>query len=122
NPFHPYPNETLWLIENWYWNHGVQKSKSGFKSLLKIIGSPDFHPEDVHCTNWTTIDCELGCLGTTSGTLSGSSISHNGDSDVQHWLPEEDSWMQRSVTISVPFPQRSLHPRPRDYTIFDFYH
>lgn len=29
--------------------------------------------------------------------------------------------MQRCITISVPFPRRSLHPGPRDYTISSFY-
>lgn len=122
NPFHPYPNEAAWRIGEWYWNEGVQKSKKGFESLIKIIGSEDFRPEDLRCTNWTAIDRELGGLDVHLSSHAGAEPSdHEADLDSQPWLPEEAGWMRRSITISVPFPRRSLHPGPRDYTVSDFY-
>lgn len=42
NPYHPYPNKNSWRISDWYWNHGIQKSKKEFEDLIKIIGSVDF--------------------------------------------------------------------------------
>lgn len=122
NPFHPYPNENSWLIGDWYWNYGVQKSKRGFEGLIKIIGSVDFHSEDLRHTNWIGIDRELGHLDVHASTSHDALLNHSVDSDLQqNWLPEDDGWMRRTITISVPFPRRSLHPGPKDYTISDFY-
>lgn len=118
NPYHPYPNEISWRIGDWYWNHGVQKSKRGFEKLIDIIGSPDFRSEDLHHTNWTTIDRELGCSRVRGTPHIPPSVP---ESDSQEWLPEDDGWMQRNITISVPFSRRSLHPGPRDYTISSFH-
>lgn len=47
NPFHPYPNNTLLRLGDWYWNHGLQKSQENFKLLLDIVGDLGFSPEDV---------------------------------------------------------------------------
>ncbi|KAN0077361.1 hypothetical protein V8E55_011216 [Tylopilus felleus] len=87
NPFHPYPNENSLLIGDWYWNHGAQKSKKVFESLIKILGSMDFQPKDLQNMNWSAINRELGC-------------SVDSDSGSQHWFLQDDGWMQRSVTIS----------------------
>lgn len=63
NSFHPYSNENSFLLGDWYWNHGGQKSRKSFQQLLEIIRSLDFHPEDVQDTKWLTIDCEMGNVG-----------------------------------------------------------
>lgn len=118
NPFHPYPNESSWRLGDWYWNQGTQKSKKGFQSLVEIIGGPSFQSEDLRCTNWTAVDRQLGCSGIPGTSCVPPSISV---SDSQGWLPEEDGWKQRTITISVPFPRRSVHPGPRDYSISTFY-
>jgi hypothetical protein len=60
NPFYPYPNQNSFLLGDWNWNHGIQKSHDSFNELLTIIGSPDFHPDDVWYTRWAKIDAELG--------------------------------------------------------------
>jgi len=39
---YPYPNRSSFLLGNWYWNGGIQKSKGSFKELIKIVGSPEF--------------------------------------------------------------------------------
>ncbi|KAF9227536.1 hypothetical protein BS17DRAFT_793237 [Gyrodon lividus] len=110
NSFYPYPNQNSLLLGDWYWNHGSQKSKRSFQQLIKIIGSPDFRPEDIRDTKWSAIDCQLG----TSG---------NGGSDpTEEWLDEPLGWKQTDVTISAPFHRRCRHPGPKDYCISDFYH
>jgi Plavaka transposase len=121
NPFHPYPNENSWRIGDWYWNHGVKKSKKGFNGLMEIIASPDFRPEDLCHTNWSTIDRELGHSGIRGASHSVPPNHEETDSQLEDWLTEGDGWLQRSITISVPFPRRSLHPGPRNYTISNFY-
>ena len=35
--YHPYPNQSSFLLGEWYWNDGVQKSQSSFQNLLKIV-------------------------------------------------------------------------------------
>ena len=117
NLFHPYPNESSWRIGDWYWNQGAQKSKQNFKSLLGIISSSDFRPEDLCHTNWTSIDRQLGSLGTTY-FYSQEMLTAT---DLQEWQDVDGGWMWRNISISVPFPRRSLHPGPRSYTISNFY-
>ena len=58
--FGPYPNESSFLLGDWYWNGGRQKSLKDFRFLLDIIGRPEFHPEDVCGTKWHAIDAKLG--------------------------------------------------------------
>ena len=60
DPFYLYPNETLLLLGDWYWNQGHQKSQVSFRMLLDIIGHPGYSLEDVWKTNWTAIDWKLG--------------------------------------------------------------
>ncbi|KIJ61385.1 hypothetical protein HYDPIDRAFT_31473 [Hydnomerulius pinastri MD-312] len=56
DPFHPYPNENLLYLGEWYWNQGTTKSKESFWKLLNIISSSEFHLVDIQNTNWTAID------------------------------------------------------------------
>ncbi|KAG6912288.1 hypothetical protein DXG01_015680, partial [Tephrocybe rancida] len=42
--FSPFPNKNTFLLLNWYWNRGAQKSKADFRRLLRIIGSDKFNP------------------------------------------------------------------------------
>jgi Plavaka transposase len=109
NPFHPYPNENSFRLGDWYWNHGLQKSKAAFKSLIDIVGNSEFRAEDVRNTPWIAIDHEMGNLATPD------------DADSAEWLDENSGWKSSPVTISVPFPRRSLHPGPKNYTVTDFY-
>ena len=97
NPFHPYPNESSWHLGDWYWNQGAQKSKQCFKNLVEIITSAHFCAEDLCHANWAAIDRQLGSLKPAhepSGTTS----------TVEEWQPEDSGWVQRAITISVPFP------------------
>ncbi|KAF8834345.1 hypothetical protein BDN67DRAFT_992684 [Paxillus ammoniavirescens] len=106
HPFYPYPNETSLRLGDW----------CNFKKLLDIIVSSEFQPEDIRDTNWMTIDRELGNLG--SGELDHD--EHNAVSE--EWLDTNTGWKRTTITISVPFPQRSAHPGPKDYSIDNFYH
>ena len=114
NLFYPYPNENSWCISDWYWNKGTQKSQNRFKKLMEIITSPNFRTEDLYHTNWTAIDHQLGSLETVHGPSQAAP-------DLEEWQTEGDGWMQRDITISVPFPRRFLNPGPRNYTISNFY-
>src|ERR1700728_534389 len=57
--YHPYPTQSSFLLGEWYWNDGTKKSQSSFDNLLKIIGHPDFRPEDVARANWRHINAQL---------------------------------------------------------------
>ena len=114
NPFHPYPNESSWHIRDWYWNQGAHKSKQNFKSLLEIIKSAHFRADDLCHINWTAIDRQLGSLETAHGPSRTTPTT-------EEWQSEDSGWVRRTITISVPFPRRFLHPGPKDYTISNFY-
>jgi len=49
--YSPYPNQSAFLLGEWHWNGGEKKSQSSFQNLIKIVGHPDFHPEDVAAKN-----------------------------------------------------------------------
>ena len=61
NSYYPYPNQSSFLLGEWYWNDGEKKSQSSFLNLnlLKIVGHPDFCPEDIADQNWRHIDAKL---------------------------------------------------------------
>ena len=110
NLFYPYPNEASLRLGDWYWNQGSLKSKDSFRRLLDIIGSPPFNPVDIRNTKWTSIDRFLGTL-TADEDLAQST----------EWLDNDAGWMRTTVTISVPFSQRSANPGPKNYYVSDFY-
>jgi hypothetical protein len=57
--FYPYPNENSFRLGEWYWNHGIQKSRESFSELLTIVGDSKFRPEDVQHKQWNKIDKKL---------------------------------------------------------------
>jgi len=99
--YDPYPNQSSFLLGEWYWNDGVQKSQSSFQNLLKIVGHPEFRPEDVAGLNWKSID----------GQLSGDRRSDNLD-DEGSWQDEgaDGDWIKTPIKIKVPFHKRMLYP------------
>ena len=78
NSYRPYPNRNSFCLGEWYWNQGVQKSKESFRKRLEIVGSTEYHPEDVRDTDWRAIDCALG---------GNSQEGYNAE-----WLDEDDNW------------------------------
>lgn len=102
--FDPYPNESSFLLGEWFWNGGVQKSKRSFKDLIDVISSPTFRADDVRTTNWDLVDKKLG--------------DSNGE-----WIDIEDAtWTRTPVEIQVPFHSRSSKPGTQTYTLPDFFH
>ena len=112
NVYHPYPNQSSFLLGEWYWNGGEKKSQLSFQRLLEVVGHPAFHPEDVAGNNWRRIDAQL------SGDSRES--PNNGDS----WVDEENDgdWIKTPIKISVPFHNRMSHPGPKDFDAGVLYH
>jgi hypothetical protein len=77
----PFPNKNSFLLANWHWNGGLQKSQSEFKDLLDIVGDPSFNPDDVRDTKWTKIFASLG------------DSNEHGDGVCGEWL-DERCWME----------------------------
>lgn len=107
----PYPNKSSFLLGEWNWNDQVQKSKSTFKSLIDIVGDPDFRPADICDTQWDVIDDELG-----------SSEINVDPEEEACWIKDDAIWKSTSITIPVPFHRYTENPGPRDYVISEFYH
>lgn len=113
----PYPNESSLLLGDWYWNSGRQKSVADFRSLLAIIGRPDFRPEDVRDTKWGAINAKLG-----ANSFDNTDTSTNDNDDSDSWLDDDASWIKSPITISVPFHKRAKHPGAKDFYVGDLYH
>lgn len=108
--FRPYPNKSAFLLGEWYWNGGIQKTKAGFKKLIEIICQRDFEPEDVRHVQWDTLNDQLG-----------SSDAIHDSEDV--WFDEPDAgWTATPVTLPIPIHRLAKSPGVKDYTFPPFYH
>ena len=81
----------------------------GFQNLIKIIGHPDFQPEDVASVNWHYINAQL-------------TGEHKDHSDVIHEKEgkgnDEDGhggWIRTPINYTVPFSQTMLLPGVKDF-------
>ena len=101
NSYYPYPNQSSFLLGEWYWNDGEKKSQSSFKNLLKIVGHPDFRPEDIADQNWRGIDAKL----------SGDSKEDDGWEDELR----DGDWIRTLVKINVPFHRRMLRRGQKEF-------
>jgi hypothetical protein len=113
NAFYPYPNENSYLLGDWYWKNGNQKSHESFRELLDIIGNPSFRPEDVRQTCWRNVNSALA-----SNEFDGI---HKDDNEPE-WMDEDAGWKRTPITISVPFHSRAIKPGPKKFVIGDLYH
>lgn len=107
--FYPYPNRSAFLIGDWFWNGGVNKSQASFNTLMDIIGDPEFNQDDVRDVHWGHVNKELGT------------------EDAGEWLDEDAGWTSTPVSISVPFQPRRGQPSPmgacaRNYSVGEFHH
>jgi hypothetical protein len=87
--FGPYPNQSSFLLGDWYWNHGSQKSQKSFKELVDVVASPSFNPEDVKHTRWSAINKTLGLADFDDGE--------------EEWEDEDAGWRRSPIAIDVPF-------------------
>ncbi|KJA13356.1 hypothetical protein HYPSUDRAFT_115550, partial [Hypholoma sublateritium FD-334 SS-4] len=105
--FEPYPNRSAFLLGEWYWNSGVQKTKEGFCKLINIISGSDFNPADVKKVPWDSLNRRLG-----------ESVDSE---DV--WIDEPDAgWKETSITLPIPFHKNMLNPGLQQYTFPPFCH
>ncbi|KJA27429.1 hypothetical protein HYPSUDRAFT_130944 [Hypholoma sublateritium FD-334 SS-4] len=105
--FQPYPNQNAFLLGEWYWNGGLQKTKEDFKRLMGIICDQAFDPEDVRDVPWDSINGRLG----------------QSNDSVDTWFDEPDAgWKETTITLSIPFPRNALNPGLQLYTFPPFRH
>jgi len=112
--FYPYSNKSSFLLGDWYWNNGTQKSQQSFKDLLEIVGSLDFDPNDVQHTKWSAIDTQLA-----HNDFHGA--SHVDEEDAE-WINDDAVWKRIPIKISVLFNSRTEVPGPQEYHVGDLYH
>jgi hypothetical protein len=107
NAFHPYPNKSSFLIGDWFWNSGLQKSQKSFRELLRIIGDTEFRLEDILATRWNLINDQLGSSA----------------EDAEGRMPFEGAgWKKSAVNIKIPIHNRADNPGIHDYLTADLYH
>ncbi|KJA13829.1 hypothetical protein HYPSUDRAFT_99722, partial [Hypholoma sublateritium FD-334 SS-4] len=105
--FQPYPNKNAFLLGEWYWNGGLQKSKEDFKTLTNIICDQSFVPADIRDVPWDSVNERLG---------------ESADSEDM-WLDQPDAgWKETAITLSIPFPKNASNPGLQLYTFPPFRH
>jgi len=112
--YYPYPNQSSFLLGEWYWNDSEKKSQSSLQNLLKIVSHPDFHPEDIAGINWWDIDAQL------SGEHSEVSNVEDGWEDTQDSRP--GSWIKTPIKINVPFYKRMRYPGQKWFNVGTLHH
>ncbi|KJA13591.1 hypothetical protein HYPSUDRAFT_151446 [Hypholoma sublateritium FD-334 SS-4] len=101
SPFLPYPNQNAFLLGEWYWNNGLQKTKDGFRKLVDIISAASFNPADVRNIGWDLLHKRLA--------------EPTNSEDI--WLDEPDaSWKETSITLPIPFDRNTPNPGVQLYT------
>ncbi|EDR03911.1 uncharacterized protein LACBIDRAFT_331060 [Laccaria bicolor S238N-H82] len=90
--FWPY---TSFLLGDWYWNDGTQKTQTGFQNLVRIIADPEFVPADVLRNKWDRINAADAA---------------------------DEGWTVLQIKITVPFHAGSTHPGPKVYEGVHLYH
>ena len=106
NVYYPYPNQSSFLLGEWYWNDGEKKLQSSFQNLLKIVGHPNFRPEDVAGRNWRLVDAQLSGEQRREGSSTG-----DGWEDEQ----TDRDWFKTPIKVNVPFHKRMLHPGQKEF-------
>jgi hypothetical protein len=108
NPFYPYPNKSSFLLGDWFWNGGLQKSQKSFRELLQIIGNAQFWPEDISAMRWNLINDQLGSSAEDAG---------------EHAMPFEGAgWNKATINIKIPIHKCVDNPGVYDYLTADFFH
>jgi hypothetical protein len=110
---YPYPNESSFLLGDWYWNRGHQKSHQSFSELVSIVGHLGFKPEDVRHTKWSEINSKLA---------KNDFDEQGGAKGEEEWLDEDAGWKKSPISISVPFHSRAKMPGPKNFVVGDLYH
>ena len=98
----------------WYWNGGEKKSQASFEQLIKIVGHPEFRPEDVAVNNWRLIDAQL------SGERSEGSNNEVDWEDEQ--VSRSEGWIKTPIKIKVPFHKKMKHPGQKEFNTGILHH
>lgn len=106
----PFPNQNSFLLGNWHWNGGLQKSQSDFKDLVDIVGDPSFNSDDICHTNWNKIFATLG-------DSDADGIEMDGE-----WLDVDAGWKTTRVEITVPFHRRMDSPGTDKFVCAELHH
>ena len=90
-----------------------KKSQASFKQLIKIVGHPEFRPEDVAGNNWWLINAQL------SGECS-EGLNEDDWEDEQVSRPK--GWIKMPIKIKVPFHKRMKYPGQKELDIGILHH
>jgi hypothetical protein len=95
DPYAPYPNKSSFLLGEWFWREGAQKSLEDFNALLQVLKDPDFSAEDIKDTQWRFLHKELG----------------DPDGNGAPWLSDVDAgWKEESISLKIPFHRQHANP------------
>ena len=108
--FGPYPNKSAFLLGEWYWNDGMQKTKAGFKRLIDIICRRDFRPEDIQGVPWDALNEQLG--------------ESDAAGDIEDtWYDEPDAgWTATPISLPIPIHRLAESPGVQEYHFPPFHH
>jgi hypothetical protein len=109
NAFHPYPNKLSFLLGDWFWNRGIQKSQKNFKELLQIISDAEFQSKEICATRWNLINNQLGSSTDNVGVHDNASFKGAG-------------WKKTTINIKIPIHKCAEIPGVHDYLTTDLYY
>jgi len=105
-PYSPYSNKSSFLLGEWFWKGGVQKSANDFNALLQDLKDPDFSLDNVQETQWHALNKRLG----------------DSDESEAPWSSSVDAgWIQESISLTVPFHRRLANPGNKIFEVGTFH-
>lgn len=96
NPYIPYPNQSSYLLGDWFWSNGNLKPRADLTRLVGTLQDPGFVNSDLLKTNWDKADAQLG------------------DSGPDNIFKASDGWRRASATIKVPI---GAGLNPKDFVV-----
>lgn len=106
--YSPYPNKSSFMLGDWFWSRGTQKSIEDFNALLQVLKSPGFSVDDIKNTQWNLIHNQLG--------------SSDLDECNTPWSSDVDAgWIREPITLTVPFHKQQAHPGNKTFQAGNFY-
>jgi hypothetical protein len=101
---YPYPNYSSFILGDWYWNGGIQKTQESFQMLIKIMSEQKFVLDDIRATNWKRVNETL-------------ETGHD-----KKWKDKTKNWSTACLTIPIPFHRLSNNPGVYEHTVATFHY
>jgi Plavaka transposase len=95
-------NASQFLMQFWYWMIGSRKTRESRATIVDLVNTPNFNPQDLLGTNWQALDEALA----QPHVLDARQRLRRNDTSRQRY--DQGGWAERDVEIAIPFKKRKV--------------